>query len=59
MLLSLGFYFSKFYDILILYKMWDYKNGIRIVEYDFPEVRKIVTAGATTKPKSNFLNSFI
>lgn len=54
MLLSLGFYFSKFYDILILYKMWDYKNGIRIVEYDLPEVRKIVAAGATTKPNRIF-----
>lgn len=30
------------------------KNSGRIVEYDFPEVRKIVAAGATTKPKLDY-----
>lgn len=30
------------------------KNSGRIIEYDFPEVRKIVAAGATTKPKLDY-----
>lgn len=30
------------------------KNSGRIVEYDFPEVRKIVAAGVTTKPKLDY-----
>lgn len=30
------------------------ENSGRIVEYDFPEVRKIVAAGATTKPKLDY-----
>lgn len=30
------------------------KNSGRIVEYDFSEVRKIVAAGATTKPKLDY-----
>lgn len=30
------------------------KNSGRIVEYDFPEVKKIVAAGATTKPKLDY-----
>ena len=30
------------------------ENSGRIVAYDFPEVRKIVTAGATTKPKLDY-----